>query len=63
MTDDSNYANQIYKIFTSKSFLKRCANISVPKKGNLERHFTIMHNKYTEDFPVQRELRKKSLRN
>ena len=36
-----------------------CASILLPKKGNLEGHFTIMHNKYTKDFPVQSELRKK----
>ena len=47
-------------------FISRCvclichASISLPKKGNLERHFTIMHKKYTKDFPVQSELRKKS---
>jgi len=38
-----------------------CASISLVKKGNLERHFITMHNKYTKDFLVQSELRQKKL--
>ena len=39
-----------------------CASISLRKTGNLERHFITVHNKYTKDFPVQSELRKKKVR-
>ena len=50
-----------FVMFSSRCVcLIRHANISLPKKGNLERHFTITYNKYTKDFPVQSELRKKS---
>ena len=49
-------------IFLSCSIPDVCASSGFPKKGNLERHFTIMHNKYTKDFSVQSELRKKSLK-
>ena len=38
------------------------AIISLPKKGNLERHFTTMHKRYENDFPAQSELRKKKLK-
>ena len=49
-------------MFNSRCVCLICrASISLPKKGNLERHFTIMHNKYTKDFPIQSELRKKKL--
>ena len=34
------------------------ATISLPKKGNLERHFTTMHKRYEKDFPSKSELRK-----
>lgn len=38
------------------------ATISLPKKGNLERHFTTMHKRYEKDFPSKSELRKRKLK-
>ena len=50
-----------FVMFNSRCVCLICyASIFLPKKRNLERHFTIMHHKYTKDFSVQSELRKKS---
>ena len=35
------------------------ACISLPKMGNLERHFTTIHKRYEKNFSVQSEFRKK----
>ena len=52
-----------FVMFNSRCVCLIChASISLPKKGNVERHFTIMHNKYTKDFPLQSKLRKKKVR-
>ena len=50
-----------FVMFNSRCVCLICyASISLPKKGNVEKHFITMHNKYTKDFPVQSELRKKA---
>ncbi|KAK9686721.1 Spin-doc zinc-finger [Popillia japonica] len=35
------------------------SSIAIAKKGNLERHFLALHNKYQTDYPPNSELRKK----
>lgn len=52
-----------FVISNSKCMCLICqAIISLPKKGNLERHFTTMHKRYENDFPAQSELRKIKLK-
>lgn len=36
-------------------------NASIPKKGNLERHFNTKHKEYNENFPIGSSLRKKNI--
>jgi len=49
-----------FVMFNSRCVCLICyASISLPKKGNVEKHFITMHNKYTKDFPVQSEWRKR----
>ena len=51
-----------FVMFNSRCMCLIChASISLPKKGNFERHFVTMHSKYRKDFPAQSELRKKKL--
>ena len=49
------------KNFLSCSIPDVCASSAMPASRFLRReHFITMHNKYTKDFSVQSELRKKS---
>jgi len=36
--------------------------IALPKKGNLERHFSSLHNNYENDYPLNTELRKQKIK-
>ncbi|KAK9680141.1 Spin-doc zinc-finger [Popillia japonica] len=38
------------------------SSIAIAKKGNLERHFLALHNKYQTDYPSNSELRKRKIR-
>jgi len=38
------------------------SSIAIAKKGNLERHFLSLHNKYQTDYPPNSELRKRKVR-
>ncbi|KAK9721124.1 hypothetical protein QE152_g21709 [Popillia japonica] len=38
------------------------SSIAIAKKGNLERHFLALHNKYQTDYPPNSELRKRKIR-
>lgn len=37
-------------------------SISIPKKGNIERHYCTVHRSYDNDFPPKTELRKRKVR-
>lgn len=37
-------------------------SVAIAKKGNLERHFLALHNKYQTDYPPNSELRKHKIR-
>jgi hypothetical protein len=39
------------------------ANLAIPKKGNIERHFTTVHKGFESEVAVGSELRKKKLSN
>lgn len=36
--------------------------VAYPKKGNLERHFSSLHENYENDYPINTELRKQKLK-
>ena len=38
------------------------STISIPKKGNVERHFRTVHAKYDTDFPPKSDLRKRKVK-
>lgn len=38
------------------------ASVALPKKGNLERHFSSLHKKFDADFPPKTEIRKVKVR-
>ena len=48
-----------FTISYSKCICLICqSTITIPKKGNVERHFRTVHRNYDTDFPLKSELRK-----
>ena len=39
------------------------STITIPKKGNVERHFRTVHRNYDTDFPPKSKLRKRKVKN